>query len=184
MDDNKRIRDFVDNTELDIEKVIKTYNTYIHTILKNSISSEEDIQEILSDVFFVFWKKFDTLDKEIKIKPYLIGIAKNLIKKNYHNYNIDYEFKNFDDIQNELYANVEILDLLENTDKIEIVSEVINLVKDQEKEIFIMFYYQNKKVKEIAKVLNISVSKVKVTLHRLRKIAKKKLKERGYNYGK
>ena len=58
------------------------------------------------------------------------------------------------------------------------------MVKDQEKEIFIMFYYQNIKVKDIAKKLNISVPKVKVTLHRLRKLAKKKLKEGGYNYDK
>ena len=32
--------------------------------------------------------------------------------------------------------------------------------------------------------LKISEIKVKVTLHRLRKLAKKKLKERGYDYGK
>lgn len=184
MDDNKIIRDFEENGELNIEKVIKTYNTYIYTVLKNSISSEEDIQEILSDVFFVFWKKYDTLDKEIKVKPYLIGITRNLIKKKYQCYNIDYEFKNFDDIQNSLYSNIDVLDSLETADKIDIISEVIDSIKDQEKEIFIMFYYQNRKVKEIAKILNISTSKVKVTLHRLRKLAKKKLKERGYNYGK
>lgn len=184
MDDNKIIRDFEDDAKLNIEKVIKTYNTYIYTVLKNSIASEEDIQEILSDVFFIFWKKADALEKDIKVKSYLIGITRNLIKKKYAHYNIDYEFESFDDIQNELYSNIDIVNNLETTNKIEIVEEVLNSIKEQEKEIFIMFYYQNKKVKDIAKKLNISVSKVKVTLHRLRKLAKKKLKERGYNYGK
>lgn len=184
MDDNKIIRDFEDDAKLNIEKVIKTYNTYIYTVLKNSIASEEDIQEILSDVFFIFWKKADALEKDIKVKPYLIGITRNLIKKKYAHYNIDYEFESFDDIQNELYSNIDVINNLETANKIEIVEEVLNSIKDQEKEIFIMFYYQNKKVKDIAKKLNISVSKVKVTLHRLRKLAKKKLKERGYNYGK
>lgn len=184
MDDNKIIRDFEDDAKLNIEKVIKTYNTYIYTVLKNSIASEEDIQEILSDVFFIFWKKADALEKDIKVKSYLIGITRNLIKKKYAHYNIDYEFESFDDIQNELYSNIDVINNLETANKIEIVEEVLNSIKDQEKEIFIMFYYQNKKVKDIAKKLNISVSKVKVTLHRLRKLAKKKLKERGYNYGK
>lgn len=184
MDDNKIIRDFEDDAKLNIEKVIKTYNTYIYTVLKNSIASEEDIQEILSDVFFIFWKKADALEKDIKVKPYLIGITRNLIKKKYAHYNIDYEFESFDDIKNELYSNIDVINNLETANKIEIVEEVLNSIKDQEKEIFIMFYYQNKKVKDIAKKLNISVSKVKVTLHRLRKLAKKKLKERGYNYGK
>ena len=83
MDDNKIIRDFEENSQLNIEEVIKTYNTYIYTVLKNSISNEEDIQEILSDVFFIFWKKSDTLEEDIKVKPYLIGIARNIIKKKY-----------------------------------------------------------------------------------------------------
>ena len=47
-----------------------------------------------------------------------------------------------------------------------------------------MFYYKSKKIKEISKELNISEAKVKITLHRLRKFVKKKLKERGYDYGK
>lgn len=184
MDDNKIIRDFEENSQLNIEEVIKTYNTYIYTVLKNSISSEEDIQEILSDVFFIFWKKVDTLEKNIKVKPYLIGITRNLIKKKYQHYKINYEFENFDDLQNEIYSNIDIVNNVDNSNKIAIVEEVLSLAKDQEKEIFIMFYYQNIKVKDIAKKLNISVSKVKVTLHRLRKLAKKKLKERGYNYDK
>ena len=46
-----------------------------------------------------------------------------------------------------------------------------------------MFYYQNQKVKDIAKNLNISVAKVKIILYRLRNLIKKKFKERGYNYG-
>ena len=56
-------------------------------------------------------------------------------------------------------------------------------MKKEEKQIFIMFYYKSKKIKEISKELNISEAKVKITLHRLRKFVKKKLKERGYDYG-
>ena len=184
MDDNRIIREFEENDELNIEKVIKTYNTYIYTVLKNSIANEEDIQEILSDVFFIFWKKADTLDEEIKVKPYLIGIARNLIKKKYRNYKVNYEFESFDDLQNEIYSNIDVVSSLDNSNKIDIIEEVLNSIKAQEKEIFIMFYYQNKKIKNISKTLDISTPKVKVTLHRVRKLVKKKLKERGYNYGK
>ena len=56
-------------------------------------------------------------------------------------------------------------------------------VKKEERGIFIMFYYESKKIKEIAKKMDISQSKVKIVLHRLRKLIKKRLKERGYNYG-
>lgn len=112
----------------------------------------------------------------------MIGISKNLIKKKYRQYKFDGEFKNLDEIPNYCFTNMEVPELVENDEKIEIISKIIDGTKYPEKEIFIMFYYQNKKIKNIAKSLNISVSKVKVTLHRLRKLVKKKMKERGYNY--
>ena len=45
-----------------------------------------------------------------------------------------------------------------------------------------MFYYNSKKVKEIAEVLGISKPKVKTTLHRVRKKLKSELKKGGYSY--
>ena len=47
-----------------------------------------------------------------------------------------------------------------------------------------MFYYNQQKIKDISKLLNISEAKVKIILYRTRKLIKKNLKERGYSYGK
>lgn len=41
------IKTFEENGVLNIEKIINGYNAYIYKILKNSISSEADIEEIL-----------------------------------------------------------------------------------------------------------------------------------------
>ena len=54
----------------------------------------------------------------------------------------------------------------------------------ESREIFILYYYEQRKVKEISKILNISESKVKTKLYRIRKKLKKELKEGGYGYGK
>ena len=53
-----------------------------------------------------------------------------------------------------------------------------------EYQVFIMFYSEGKTVKEIAKILNFSESKVKVVLHRVRKKIKTNLEDGGYSYGK
>ena len=52
------IKTFEEDGVLNIEKIINRYNAYIYKILKNSISSEADIEEILSDVFIIFWKNY------------------------------------------------------------------------------------------------------------------------------
>ena len=57
-------------------------------------------------------------------------------------------------------------------------------MEELQRQIFIMFYYKSRKIKEISKELKISESKTKIVLHRLRKTVKKKIKEGGYDYGK
>ncbi len=184
MNDNKTIGDFEDGeNNLEIEEIIKTYNNYIYTIIRNLISNEEDIEEILSDVFIVLWKNYtsSTLNKDIRIRPYLIGITKNLIKKKYRDENT---LESLDSIDIEIPDITDVSKLAENNEKSKIILEIQENMREDEKEIFTMFYYQNKKVKEIAKILGISNSKVKVKLHRMRNLVKKKFKERGYSYGK
>lgn len=179
------IIDFEKDNKMDIEKVIEKYNNYIYTILKQSISKEEDIEELLSDVFTIFWRNYDKLDKNINVKAYLIGITRNLIKKKYReNYNIKLDIKNIDDYENSISSYINIEDIIETREKSKIISREIDNMKEEEKQIFIMFYYKEYKIKEISEMLNISITKVKVNLHRLRKSVKKKIKEKGDSYGK
>ena len=51
------------------------------------------------------------------------------------------------------------------------------------REVFILFYYNSKKIKEIAKQLGISDFIVKSRLYRIRKKLKKELERQGYSYG-
>lgn len=180
--DNKTIADFEENNILNIEKVINTYNPYIYTILKNRMSTQEDIEEILSDVFTVLWKNYSKIDKNINIKLYLIGITRNLIKKKYRT--IKNNIENIEDYENDISSYINVEELVEKNEKSKIVSNAIENMKLEEKKIFIMFYYKSKKIKEISKELEISEAKTKIILHRLRKCVRKKLKERGYDYGK
>lgn len=181
---NKTIADYEENDKLNIEEIIETYNGYIYTMLKNCISNKEDIEEVLSDVFVVLWKNYQKLDKTLKVKPYLIGITKNLIKKKYRISNLKNNVDNIDDYENEISSYIDIQNLAEQNEKSQIIQNMIDNMKKEEQRIFISFYYKGKKIKEISKEFDISEVKIKVILHRLRKNIKKSLKERGYDYGK
>ncbi len=55
---NKKIKEYIFENNLDIEKIINDYAGYVYTIIKNSGYSfnNEDIEEISSDVFLTIWK--------------------------------------------------------------------------------------------------------------------------------
>ena len=180
--ENETIAFYEEKGILNLEKIINKYNSYIYTILRNSISNESDIEEMLSDVFFVFWKNYKRLDDKTEIKKYLAGITKNLIKKKYRNSNLNIE--NIELYENNIFDNINLEELVENNEKSKVISFTLENIKKTDKDEFIMFYYNQQKIKDISKLLNISEAKVKIILYRTRKLIKKNLKERGYSYGK
>lgn len=176
------IKMFEENGILDVEKIINTYNSYIYKILSQHILNQEDIEEILSDVFLIFWKNYKKIDYNTDVKDYLAGITKNLIKKKYRD--SLFAFENIELYEDSIFDDIDIEKAVENREKSKIIAETLNYAKSEDREIFNLYYYYQKKVKEIAQTFNMSESKVKIILYRVRKQIKKKLRERGYSYGK
>lgn len=177
------IEKYLDNNDINIEKLINDYSGYIYVIIKNiakDILSNEDIEEIISDVFVVCWNNRFKIDKERPIKNYLVGIAKNLIKLKYRKNSLNL---NIDDFENSLINKFDINEIYENYEKNKIIEISLEKMKKEDKEIFLLYYYNSRNIKEISKILNISTSKVKTRLFRIRKKLKSELIKGGYENG-
>ena len=181
---NEILNDYLINGKLDIDRILDDFYNYVYVIIKNGVSvsiTDEDIEEIISDVFVAIWKNSSNLLKTLEIKPYLAGTAKNIIRNKYRNTKLTFSIS--DDEENLVDAcNIE--KIAEENEQNKIVLNTLKVVKSEEYKIFIMFYYEAKSVKEIAKVLNLSTSNVKTILHRVRKAIKRNLEDGGYSYGK
>lgn len=64
------------------------------------------------------------------------------------------------------------------------MEKALENMKKEDNDIFELFYYAGKKIKEIAKQLNITEFKVKTRLYRIRKKIKQILEKEGYRYDK
>lgn len=184
MEKKEIIKDYMINKRIDIDKVIDEFYGYVYIIVKNSKSisvSDEDMEEIISDVFLALWKNSSYLNEEMLVKPYLAGTAKNIIKNKYRTIRMDDSISNYEEKMMDI-TNVE--NLAEEQEQNDIIKETLKNMKEEEYTIFIMFYYEAKKIKEIADKLKISESKVKIVLHRVRKEIKRNLRNGGYGYGK
>ncbi len=170
----KIVYEYLEKEELNIELIMKDYAGYIYTIIKNASNlSSEDIEEIISDVFLTVWNNREKLDIEKELSPYIAGITKNLIKKKYRS-NKTYE--NIEDYEEKLIS-IEGIDLYsEQDEQNEQIIKKLKTLKEEDRKIFMMFYYEDKKIKEISSILEISQSKVKMKLHRIRKKLKQSLK--------
>lgn len=184
MENKDVLGNYISNGVLDIEKMISEYSSYLYLIIKNMGSIailDEDIEEIISDVFIAIWKNSGNLNRHTHIKEYLTGIAKNVTRNKYRNTELNYSISDYEE---KLFDTLNIEKLSEEKEQDRIIKQTLKTLPDEEYNIFIMFYYNGKKIKEIAKELGLSEGNVKVKLHRIRKIIKKDLKNGGYGYDK
>ena len=171
------IYNYFNGNTLLIENIVNDFSNYIYTVIRNSNLkvSDEDIEELVSDVVFTIWKNQDKLDINRKITPYIAGITNNLVKKKYRDTKV---FDNIEDYKNNLIedSNIE-LQFIENERNKGIMKQLDKL-KKEDKTIFILYYFNEKSINDIANELNMTESKVKSKLFRTRKKLKKYLKEK------
>ena len=71
-----------DNNYFDLDAFIKKYYGYVYMIIRNYKGiniSDEDIEEIVSDVFLAFWKARNNIKKDIPITAKLIYRIQKII---------------------------------------------------------------------------------------------------------
>lgn len=177
--EEKIIKEYFVKDELIINSIIEDYYNYISTIVRNFQNiGAEDTEEIISDVFFIVWKNRNILDKNSKLSPYIAGITRRIIFNKYKENKINFLDK--DDFEKEFITDA---NLEKNLEEKEINDCIINNLKslgEIEYQVFTKYYFEDKKIKDIAKECGISISNAKVTLYRTRKKVKEFLKIGGF----
>lgn len=179
MNDYKEIENYIKNNELDLEKVINDYSSYIVTIINNMAGyslNNEDKEEIVSEVFFILWKNKNKLDINKSLSPYIAGITKNIVKEYLRKNKINFDISNYENI---LYSYDKINILDKNIEEISKVEKKIENMKEIDKIIFLDFYYSSKSIKNIAKEQKMSEFSIKQRLYRIRKRIKKEVRKNG-----
>ncbi len=174
----KRIyRQLQKNSEHTIEKLISEYTGYVYTILFNMVGgycTEEDLEEMTSDVFIKLWQSLDVLDKSRSVSPYLAAIARNLAKNKLRSIN---DFCEFEDI---VPDGTDVADSIEWLEDMSLLQQGIDELSLVERELVIRYYFYGESLNSLSKRLAISDANAKVKLYRARKKLKAFLTERGF----
>ena len=181
---NHLIKMYIEKGQLDIKKIVEDYSGYVYTVVKNSVKgnlTQEDIEEIIADIFFVLWSNQEKLEIDKPLNAYLVGISRNLIKEKYRKNKITVSLE---EQEGYLTDNRDISMICEQNEKMYFIEKALKSMKKIDMQIFKRYYYASQKVKEIAKELNISEMQVKTRLHRIRNKIKKEMEKGGYENGR
>ena len=155
-----KIYNYFIEDKLLVEKVLNDFSKYIYTIVKNSslILTDEDIEEVINDVIITIWKNKNKLDINKKMSPYIAGITKNLMKKKYRDIKIQENIEIYQDTIMD-YNDIE-LHYLKDEQHENMINQLKKL-KEEDRNIFILYYYDEMNIKNIANKMNMSESKIK-----------------------
>lgn len=155
------------NVELNIDLIIEEYSHYVFTIIYNLAGNKlsyHDIEEIIADTFYLFWKNQDNIEN---IKSYLAVIAKNCT------YNKLKQAKQYIEYNDQILNKYRYFQK-DDFNYMLIIEEKMQRLTDEEKEIFQLYYIEGYKIKEIAKIKKQKTSYMKVKLYRIRKRLRRK----------
>ncbi len=178
---DKNIYDYIYNSELQIEKVFEDYKNYVYKIIRKDRSnlSKEDIDEVNLDVFLTLWKNQNKLNINNKMSSYIAGITKNLVKQKYRDIKVS---DNILDYEEHLISNLNIELIYSKDEQNEIIINELKKMKSEKQNIFLLYYYDNKTIKEISELKNVSEAKIKTELFRIRKRLEMALNRKGYDF--
>ena len=157
-----------------LQVLISTYQAYVGTIIRNitrSSLSEQDVEELTADTFF------DKLQAG-KVRAYLAAIARNKAKSRLRSLSETIPLEE----EAILLETADLEQEVEHTLLSEALQDTITTLSATDRDVLIRYYYYYQRIPEIAEELQLSVSAVKVRLHRARKKLKQLLIERGYVY--
>lgn len=149
----------------------KTYNNTLRFVVCKC-SDIEDVNDIIQEVYIELYKKIANIENIQNVDSYIIGIAKNKIRKHY---GLLYKFKTLslnsrDEHDLEIIDNIpdvtDIESITINGIDLEIIWEQLKKKRIEIQRIFYLYYNMDFTIKEIAMELNLSESYIKNSLYR------------------
>ncbi len=181
MNDCTIIRKLKQNNEKAIKELIDKYGRYIAAVIyrvSGSVLKAEDIEEIVSDVFYSVWKRRHHLLEIESLKPYLAQAARNMTKNKFSHVKDEQPL----DDEMAVFDTEETDELLIQKEKVSMVREFMDSMKYPDKDILTAYYFRDYKLEDIASMYELPLSTVKSKIYRGRKTIIEYFEERGYLY--
>lgn len=141
------------------------------------VRRQDEAEDMVQEVFIKFWEKNSFRGVATQLKSYLYQAVRNHCL-NYLEKNANYRLEHSPlPIEKE---EDETLDEVKWNRRVEEIHREINHLSPRAREIFIAIIFQNKKYKQVAEELHISVNTVKTTFSRTMLTLKNNLSKKSY----
>jgi RNA polymerase sigma-70 factor, ECF subfamily len=177
------VAQFIKGDESSFKVIFNFFYPRIYHFVREYIPNDDLAEDLVQDTFLILWNNRQNLKSDTNINAWLYTIARNNCLKKLRNDKSGKEFLSFYQINGlELKMNLNALSSLDTSEltfsEIErIIENTLAGLPQQCRKIFELSRFENRKNKEIAEELEISVKAVEGQITKALKIFRKALKD-------
>ena len=151
------------------EHILDRYSGQVFNLIAHIVPCKEDAEELTQDVFIKVFRLLSTFKEESSFSTWIYRIATNTALSAARK--MKHDTLHLDDAA---YSNIpeEIIDeALDNDceERLQRLSDAIEMLCADERALITLYYINEKPIAEVASVLGLTASNVKIKLHRIRK---------------
>jgi RNA polymerase sigma-70 factor (ECF subfamily) len=142
----------------------------IYTLALKLMKKPEDAEELAQDTFVKAYQKIDSYEGKSKFSTWLYTIAYNSCISELRKRRI--EFKSLDDRQVTAEDEQKMNDYYRETkkeDQEKYLNMALEKLPEDDQVLVTLYYYENQSMDEISSITGLTVSNIKVKIHRARK---------------
>ncbi|MBQ8995229.1 MAG: sigma-70 family RNA polymerase sigma factor [Oscillospiraceae bacterium] len=183
MDSERILHELWVRDEEAIEHLALKYASYCHKIASNFLIHEEEIEEVLNDVWLGTWKSIPP-NRPDNLKAYLAKLTRNISNKLYRD---QHAKKRFHPEVSSVYEELE--ECIPSTSSLEeeyncrelanCIDSFLRSLNKEERVLFVRRYWYFDSITDLANRFGFTESSVKTKLWRMRTRLKKRLSEGG-----
>ena len=182
MNDKQLIERIQNNDSSAFKELVEKHQTKVINVCNGFTHSYADAQDIAQDVFIEVYKSIKIFRSEAKFSTWLYRISVNKSlnfirdnKKNKWFQSLDLLFESNKNLSSDGFIDENAEDIIEKSEKTQIIHQAINSLAKNQKIAFTLSKYEDLSYKEIADVMQISLSSVESLMFRAKKNLQKKL---------
>lgn len=150
--------------------LVEKYQKLVYTLALKLLKKPEEAEEMAQDTFIKAFQKLDSYEGKSKFSTWLYSITYNACISELRKRRI--EFKSLDDRQISDQDEQKMHDYYRETRK-EDQEKYLNLalakLPEDDQVLVTLYYYENQSMDEISQITGLTVSNIKVKIHRARK---------------
>ena len=182
MEEQILVEDIIERKPEAFQQLVEKYQTMVINTCYGFLHNYQDAQDVAQEVFIEVHRSISKFRKESKLSTWLYRISANKSlnyirdnKKKSWFQSLDSLFESDKASNNSQYVSESPQDILENSEKSEIINRAVDNLAKNQRVAFILYKYENLSYKEIALVMKTSLSSVESLLFRAKKNLQKEL---------